>query len=141
MNRLDRARRAKILHCLLEGMPIAATARVTKTAEPTISRLQNQAGVACEKFHDTWVQGLRCPRIQCDEMWSFIYAKDKQKWHLSPGAPEQAGTIWLWIALCSKTRLIIDWEVGDRSTDTAIRLLRGVKSRMGAMVESGVRMS
>lgn len=130
MNRLSRSQRASILHHLLEGTPIASTSRLTKTAAPTISRLQSQAGLACEKFHDTWVQGLRCPRIQCDELWSFIYAKDKKKRHLSPSAPEEAGTIWLWIALCSKTRLIIDWELGDRSTKTAINLLRGVKSRM-----------
>ena len=70
------------------------------------------------------------PGYMCDEIWNFIYAKDKQKWHLSPNAPEEAGTIWLWIALCSKTRLIIDWKLGDRSTQTAVELLQGVKSRL-----------
>ena len=130
MHRLDRARRAKILQCLVEGLSIASTARLTKTAEPTISRLQTQAGVACTTFHDITAQGLHCPRIQCDEMWGFIYAKDRQKWSLAASTPDEAGTIWLWLAVCSKTRLIISWCLGDRSTETAITLLRDVKSRL-----------
>ena len=130
MNRLSRARRAKILHCLLEGLSIASTARLTETAEPTISRLQMQAGMACMTFHDSVVRKLRCRQIQCDEMWNFIYAKEKNKPYLSPDAPDVTGTIWLWIAVCSKTRLIIDWRLGDRKTKTAVGFLKDVKRRL-----------
>ena len=130
MNRLSRARRAKILQCLLEGMSIASTARLTNTAPATITRLQMQAGLACTAFHDQAVRDLRCRQIQCDEMWNFIYAKDKNRPFLSPDAPGEAGTIWLWVAICSKTRLIIDWKLGDRSTETAVGFLKDVKRRL-----------
>ena len=63
-------------------------------------------------------------------MWNFIYAKDKSKPHLSPDAPDVTGTVWLWIAVCSKTRLIIDWRIGDRSTETAVGFLKDVKRRL-----------
>ena len=131
MNRLSSADRASILHHLLEGSSIASTARLTKTAEPTISRLQNQAGAGLHEVPRHL--GCRAYAARASSVTRYGTSstpRTKQKWHLSPSAPEEAGTIWLWIALCSKTRLIIDWGLGDRSTDTAVRLLRGVKSRM-----------
>ena len=114
----------------MEGMSIASTSRLTGVAPLTITRLQSQAGVACTAFHDIFVRGLHCPRIQCDELWSFVYAKDKQKWNLSASAPDVTGTIWTWIAICSETRLIISWAIGDRSTATALDLMRDVKQRV-----------
>ena len=141
MNRLSRAQRADILHCLVEGVSIAATSRLTETAPLTITRLQTQAGVACTGFHDVFVRGLRCPRIQCDELWSFIYAKDRQKWNLSASAPDVTGTIWTWIAMCSETRLIISWGIGDRSTETALDLIRDVKRRVILNEKGGIQIA
>jgi hypothetical protein len=77
MNRLHTADRARIVSCLVEGMSLRATARVTGFARMTIEKLLRGLGTACAACHREKLVNLPCKRLQCDEIWSFCYAKSK----------------------------------------------------------------
>ncbi len=77
MNKLSIDRRAKVITALVEGNSIRATCRMTDTAKWTVIRLLASVGTACAKYQDTHLQNLSCQTIQCDEIWSFCYAKQK----------------------------------------------------------------
>ena len=77
MNRLSIQERAKILGCMVEGNSVRATSRLTGADKKTVLRLLAEFGSACQKFHDTTVRGVKSQRVQCDEIWSFVYAKER----------------------------------------------------------------
>jgi transposase len=77
MNRLSMARRAQVIGALVEGNSINATCRMFGVGKHTVLRLLEDAGRACAAFHDDNVRGVRCQRVQCDEVWSFVGAKMK----------------------------------------------------------------
>jgi hypothetical protein len=77
MNRLSVAKRAQVLSMLCEGSSMQPTARVCDVAFNSIVKLLADAGEACEAFHDKTVRGVQSRRVQCDEIWSFVYAKAK----------------------------------------------------------------
>ena len=73
MNRLSAAQRAQVVGCLVEGMSIRATVRVTGVAKNTIVKLLTDLGKACTEYQDGALANLDCKRIECDEIWSFCY--------------------------------------------------------------------
>lgn len=77
MNRLSNEDRVRVLACLVEGNSIRATVRITGIAKKTVARFAVELGEACEQFADKVFVNLPCKRIQCDEIWSFCYAKEK----------------------------------------------------------------
>jgi IS1 family transposase len=92
------------------------------------------AGMACATFHDEMVRNVAAKRIQCDEIWSFCYAKDKNV----PGAkaaPDGAGNIWTWTAIDSDTKLMVTWWAGDRTQDTGFVFLRDLQSRLANRIQ------
>ncbi len=129
MNQLSREKRRLILHLLVEGMSIRSICRVLKVSKSAVTKLLVDGGKACQKYHDKKVRRLNSLVIQCDEIWSFIYAKDKNL-HKCIAAPAWAGTTWAWTALDSESKLIISYMVGDRSADTAIEFMQDVESRL-----------
>ena len=82
MNKLDRETRAQILHLLCEGNSIRAVTRITGKSKNTVVKLLIDAGQACSEYHDKHVRGLMSKRIQCDEIWSFTYAKQKTAYEM-----------------------------------------------------------
>lgn len=90
MNRLPPERRAHILHLLCEGMSIRAITRTTGASKTTVSKLLNDVGVACAEYYDKHVVGLRCRRVQVDEIWAFVYAKQK---NVGPPRPLQMALV------------------------------------------------
>ena len=88
MNRLSTAERAQIVRCLCEGMSIRGTVRVTGVAKNTIVKLLGEIGDACADLHDRTVRGLHVERLQCDEIWSFVGAKQRN------ASPEQKADGW-----------------------------------------------
>src|SRR5258707_13805195 len=100
MNRLTRDERARILTLLFEGMSIRAIVRVTGASKNTIAKLLVDAGRACAAYQDRVLRNLSCKRVQLDEIWSFVYAKqDNVRYALTP--PDDAGDVWTWTALCA----------------------------------------
>ena len=134
MNRLTRDERAQILHLLCEGSSIRAVTRLTGASKNTVIKLMIEAGKACADYHDKHVRNVKARRIQCDEIWSFCYAKEKNVRH-AKAAPDGAGNVWTWTALDADSKLIVSWWVGDRSSSTGLVFLRDLKSRLANRVQ------
>jgi len=77
MNRLDTKTRTQIVAALVEGNSVRATCRMTGAAKGTVLKLLAALGAACDDFQDKAIRGLSTKRLQCDEIWSFCYAKDR----------------------------------------------------------------
>ncbi len=115
--------------CLVEGMGIRATCRVTGAAKGTVTRIVRELGAACEAYQDAAFRNLGCTRIECDEIWSFVSAKDKNVPEDRQDDPNY-GSVWTWTAIDSDTKLIPAWLVGDRSTEDCYDFMRDLRSRL-----------
>ena len=112
MNRLASCKRAQVVSALVEGTSINAACRMTGVAKHTVLKLLKDLGCAAAAYHDAHVRNLRVRRVQCDEIWAFIYAKQK---NVSLEQMQQgAGDVWTWTAICADTKLIISYTLGDR---------------------------
>lgn len=127
MNRLPAHRRVQVLRCLVEGMSIRATSRLTDVAKVTILKLLEAAGQVCDDYQDRHLVNLQCRNVQCDEIWSFVHCKQKRAPFVSTPS---AGDVWTWLALCADSKLIITWRVGDRSALTACEFLLDLQHRL-----------
>jgi IS1 family transposase len=134
MNKLPAEKRAAILTLLCEGSSLRAVTRITGVSLDTVTKLLIGAGQACERFHDATVRNVRTERIQCDEIWSFTYAKAKNVAD-AKAAPEGAGDTWTWTALDADTKLIIGWLVGGRDAGYAQAFMQDVASRLATRIQ------
>jgi IS1 family transposase len=135
MNRLDTDRRAHVLKCLAEGMSLRGTARVTGVARMTIEKLLRDLGAACARYQDEHLRGLTCKRIQCDEIWSFCYAKKKNVTAEIAEKHPDAGDVWTWTAIDADSKLALSWLVGSRDLDAAYTFMQDVASRVKHRVQ------
>ena len=134
MNKLDTAKRAQILEMLVEGMSMRAASRIAKVSINTVTKLMVEAGEVCAAYHDETVRNVTSSKVQCDEIWAFCYAKDKNV-AKAKAAPEGAGDVWTWTALDSDSKMILSYEVGDRSSTTAIEFMDDLRSRLSNRVQ------
>ncbi len=134
MNRLDTKKRTLILRLLVEGNSIRSTTRIADVSKNTVAKLLIDAGKACEAYQDKVLRDLPCRRIQVDEIWSFIYAKEKNV-PRAKAAPPEASDVWTWTAICADTKLVPSWRVGDRSSETAIELMDDLRARLACRVQ------
>lgn len=111
-----------------------ATSRMADVSINTVSKLLVDAGNACAAFHDEKVRGVTASRIQCDEIWSFTYAKQKNV-SAAKAAPADAGDTWTWTALDSDSKLIVSWLVGGRDSEYAIAFMDDLRSRLENRVQ------
>src|ERR1039458_10653920 len=100
MNKLSSEKRVQILIMLVEGSSLRSISRVCGVSINTVTKLLVDAGMACATFHDEMVRNVKAKRVQCDEIWSFTYAKAKGV-KSGKAAPEGAGDTWTWTALDS----------------------------------------
>src|SRR5205823_10439610 len=91
-------------------------------------------GEACWKFHDERVRSLSCDRIQCDELWAFCYAKDKNVPDDKRGQFGYGG-VWTWTALCADSKLMVSWMIGDRNGQAANQFMFDVAERLAHRVQ------
>jgi hypothetical protein len=134
MKKLAPADRARILHLLCEGSSIRAVTRLTGTSKNTVIKLMIDAGKACAAYHDEHVRGVKSQRVQCDEIWSFCYAKAKSV----PTAKRQDlayGDVWTWTAIDADSKLILSWQVGGRDADYALGLMDDLRQRLANRVQ------
>ena len=134
MNKLPLNTRKLILRCLVEGQGVRATARTADVSKNTVVKLLIDAGKACAAYQDRALRNLSCRRIQVDEIWSFIYAKEKNV-PRARSAPPEAGDVWTWTAICADTKLVPSWRVGDRSGATAIEFMDDLRGRLANRVQ------
>jgi len=134
MNELPLKTRAMILNLLCEGSSMRAIARLTGVSFNTVSKLLIDAGKVCASFHDQNVRNVKAERIQCDEIWSFTYAKQKNV-KTAKAAPEGAGDTWTWTAIDADSKLIVSCLVGGRDADYASAFMQDVGERLANRVQ------
>jgi len=134
MNKLPLKTRAQILHMLCEGSSMRSISRMTGVSINTVSKLLVDAGNACAAFHDEAVRDVKAARVQCDEIWSFTYAKQKNV-KTAKAAPEQAGDTWTWTALDADSKLIVSYLVGGRDSEYEMVFMDDVTSRVANRVQ------
>jgi len=134
MNRLPVAKRVQILSMLVEGSSLRSISRIAGVSINTVTKLVVDAGMACATYHDETVRNVKAKRVQCDEIWSFTYAKAKGV-KTAKAAPENAGDTWTWTALDSDTKLMISWWVGGRDAQTGYQFLTDLETRLTDRVQ------
>lgn len=134
MNKLPIQTRIQILQMLCEGSSMRSVSQVTGVSINTVSKLLIDAGLACAAFHDKTVRGVAAKAVQCDEIWSFTYAQQKNV-KFAKSAPEEAGDVWTWTGIDADSRLIVSWHVGDRSQHTGIAFMGDLKARLANRVQ------
>ena len=77
MNRLAADKRIAVVAALVEGTSINATCRITGVAKHTVLKLLKDMGCACAAYHNDHVRNVHVRRVQGDEIWAFVYGKDK----------------------------------------------------------------
>jgi hypothetical protein len=133
MNRLSRSERAQIIRALVEGNSIRSTSRMTGFAQNTIMKLLRELGAACAEFSNATLRNLPTTRVECDEIWAFVGAKERH-------VPDERradgwGDVWTWVAIDQDTRLIITWLVGERDDVAAHDFIGDLGSRLANRVQ------
>lgn len=130
MNRLPRDKRVQVLSTLVEGVSMRSTARLCDVAFNTVADLLDMAGKACQLYHDEHVRDIKGKRnIQCDEIWSFVYAKEKRIGEVKP--LDVAGSVWLFTALDADSKLLVSYMVRKRrNTRSATKLMKDLAGRL-----------
>lgn len=133
MKQLNTEQRVAILSAICEGVGINATCRMTGFAKNTVLKLLRDIGPTCDRYHNEHIRNLKSQRVQCDEIWSFVYAKQKN-------VPEEkrgfgVGDVWTWTALDADSKLIISYLVGLRDAGYAFEFMQDVASRLSSRVQ------
>ena len=134
MNKLDTNTRVQIVKALVDGVGVNATCRVTGAAKHTVLKLLAEIGEACAKYHDEHVCHLLAKRVQCDEIWAFCYAKQK---NVPPDLKGVFGygDVWTWTAIDAEAKLIISYMIGLRDGGYAREFMDDVASRLARKVQ------
>lgn len=128
MNCLSTTKRPQVIAALVEGVSINATCRMTGVAKHTVLRLLKDLGCACAEYHEQTVRNLSVRRIQCDEIWAFVYAKQKNVSEEQMNAG--AGDCWTWTAIDADTKLIVSYMLGDRGIHSAMAFMKDLSGRI-----------
>ena len=134
MNRLNKEQRTKIIAALVEGNSLRATARMCDVVFNTVLKLVPQIGAACGEYQNRAFRNLTCKRIQCDEIWSFCYAKAKNVPSDKQGQ-FGFGDVWTWTAIDADTKLVPSWCVGTRDAGTAFEFMHDLAGRLANRVQ------
>lgn len=130
MRRLPPGKRIQILKALTRGgCSMRATAEMCDVSLNTVKKLLGEAGRACAAYHDEIVRGVKSERIQVDEIWSFVYAKQAHV-ERAKKAPPEAGDAWTWTAIDADNKLLISWMIGPRDMTTAAPFLFDIRDRV-----------
>ena len=134
MNRLDRKRQVQIINALVEGASLRSASRMVDCSFNTVVKLLIDVGTACSEYQDKTFRNLNCKRLQADEIWSFVYAKDKnvpKKFKRKFGY----GDVWTWTAIDADSKLIPCWYVGTRDTGSAYHFMKDLAGRLANRVQ------
>jgi IS1 family transposase len=133
MNRLSTEKRKHVISALVEGNSIRATVRMTGVAKNTVSKLLLDLGTVCSIYQDRELRALPCERIQCDEIWAFVGAKQK---NVKPEKRAEGwGDVWTWVGMDADTKLVASYRVGSRSTEDAADFMRDLAGRLRHRVQ------
>ena len=134
MNKLPTAKRVQVLSMLCEGSSMRSISRIVDVSINTVTKLLEDAGRVCAEHHDRTVRGVKAKRVQCDEIWAFCYAKQKNV-ETAKAAPEEAGDVWTWTALDADSKLIVSYLIGGRDAGYASEFMQDVAGRLASRVQ------
>lgn len=132
MNRLSTAKRTKILNLVVEGNSLRAIGRLEQISKDTVASFLCLAGHVCIDYQDNVLTNIKCKNIQVDEIWSFVYSRDKNVPIHKFG---EAGDYWTWIAICADTKLVPTWNIGQRNSRSANIFMQDLKSRLSNRIQ------
>lgn len=135
MNKLDSKTRGQVVSCLIEGCSIRSTVRITGVAKKTVMRLLREVGEVCADYEDRVLRNLKSRRIQLDELWGFLYCKNKNVTPEIAAKYPCAGDVWLWSAIDADSKLILTWTLGERDAKTAKHFVDDVAQRLSNRVQ------
>ena len=135
MNKLPLAKRAQILTLLCEGMSMRSIERTVGCSINTIDKLLQDAGEVALEYHDKHVRGVKASRIQCDEVWSFVHAKQKNAPTSKRAGDPTIGDCWTWTAIDADSKLLVSYMVGGRDAEFALMLMDDLRGRLANRVQ------
>jgi IS1 family transposase len=106
---------------------------MTGVCQEAILKLLCDLGKACADHHNSTVIGLRLRRLQCDEVWSFCYAKEKNVPVEKQGTG--AGSVWLWTAIDADSKLMLSYLCGGRDAAWAKKFMEDLASRLTIRIQ------
>jgi len=133
MNRPSPEKRQAVIASLVEGNSIRATVRMTGLAKNTVTKLLVDLGTACSVHMDVTMRDLPCRRLQVDEIWAFVGAKQRNV--TDEKAAEGWGDVWTWVALDADTKLVPTFRIGNRDLEEAISFMQDVAGRLRNRVQ------
>ncbi|WP_200808422.1 DDE-type integrase/transposase/recombinase [Tistlia consotensis] len=134
MNKLPLAKRIQILSMLVEGSSMRSISRVVGVSINTVTKLLEDASEACMAHHDETVRNVKAKRVQCDEIWSFCYAKQKNV-AAAKRKDLAYGDVWTWTAIDADSKLIVSYLVGGRDSEYAMGLIDDLRQRLANRVQ------
>jgi IS1 family transposase len=130
MNKMPFAKRVQILSMLCEGSSMRSIERIVGCSINTVDKLLRDAGEVALAYHDEHVRGVNAQRIQCDEIWSFVAVKQKNRPTSKRATDPTAGDCWTWTAIEAQSKLLISYLVGGRDAEYALMLMDDLRGRL-----------
>jgi IS1 family transposase len=135
MNKLDNAKRTQIVSGIVEGCSVRSISRMTGASKNTIQKLAMELGLACIDYMNKTLVNLSCQRVQCDEIWNFVAAKQANLTDKILARNPHAGDCWTWVAIDADTKLVCTWMVGKRDWVTARTFIDDLAARMANRIQ------
>jgi IS1 family transposase len=135
MNKLPLAKRAQILTLLCEGMSMRSIERTVGCSINTVDKLLQDAGEVALAYQDEHVRNVKATRVQCDEIWSFVHAKQKNAPKSKRAGDPTIGDCWTWTAIEAQSKLLISYQVGGRDSEYAMMLMDDLCQRLANRVQ------
>jgi IS1 family transposase len=133
MNCLSVSRRVQVVAALVEGNSVNSVSRMTGITKRAILHLLAEMGSACAEYHNNMVRNLKVRRVQCDEIWTFVYAKQKNA--TLEQMAKGAGDCWTWTGIDADSKLIISYMLGNRGASTANAFMQDLASRIATKIQ------
>lgn len=128
------SKRVAVVSALVEGNSLRSTCRMTGVAMNTVLKLLAELGEACATYHEEHVRNVTAKRIQCDEIWQFVYCKAKNIPETKEGT-FGFGDVWTWTAIDADSKLMVSYMVGGRTPHMCFELMKDVASRLVGKVQ------
>lgn len=129
---IDPAKGLQAIKCLLEGCSIRSTERLTGLHRDTILNLLVLAGQKASKLLDETMRGLRFNYVQCDEIWTFCFKKQKR---VRDDDPSEFGDVWVFVAIDAESKLVPSFYVGKRTAKSTRDFVDDLSQRVNNKIQ------